>query len=1594
MAISYEPGIRCWIRDEKEGWVGAEVVNQKTDGEKVTINLTLENGEEKSVETSVAALKSASELPQLPLRNPPILESTEDLTSLSYLNEPSVLHAIRTRYQMLNIYTYSGIVLIATNPFQRVDNLYTPDIIQAYAGKTRGELEPHLFAIAEDAYRCMLRDKKDQTIVVSGESGAGKTVSAKYIMRYFATVEDPLAPRKRDVSQGDSLSHVEEQILATNPIMEAFGNAKTTRNDNSSRFGKYLEINFNKDVDIVGARIRTFLLERSRLVFQPATERNYHIFYQLVKGASPELAKALGVNGGVPAFRYLNQGGNDIIEGVDDREEFKLTGASLETIGIGKPEQESLWNILAGILHIGNIEIGQTRQDAVLSSDEPSLVKACELLQIDPVQFAKWITKKQIVTRADKIVSNQTHKQSLVVRDSVSKHIYTSLFDWLVSELNGGLCDPKVQEQVETFIGVLDIFGFEHFKKNSFEQFCINYANEKLQQEFNQHVFKLEQDEYVQEEINWTFIDFSDNQPCIDLIEAKLGILSLLDEESRLPAGSDEGWCTKLYQQLDNPQNKHFKKPRFGNTSFVVAHYAQDVNYEAEGFVEKNRDAVPDEHLEVLMATKNEFLKNILDVAANVAAENAPAAPTKPGLRAPKKPTLGRIFKGSLIDLMTTINSTNVHYIRCIKPNEEKAAWSFSAPIVLSQLRACGVLETIRISCAGFPSRWSYEEFISRYYMLVPSSEWASMEVRDLCNLILEKTIKEEDKFQLGKTKIFFRAGMLAYLERLRSDRLNECAIVIQKNVRKRFYRKKYLDARQSIIAAQTLFRAHIARARFQELRKEQAAVKIQSAWRGYSGRRDFMQQRDGIVRLQAIFRGTLVRRNIQEVAHKSAALTIQRNYRGYVARKEYRGKLKSIVLIQSLIRRRQAKAQLKQLKVEAKSEKHFKEVQYRLENKVVELTQSLTAKRDENKKLLAEMDLLNARSAAATAKSTENSSRVEELENAVEEKERVHQEEVQEMELKLAALDKQYQTSVAQLTELEDANAALKQELEAKTKEVADKVEATNVHIDTNKSLTEQLEQAKHEIEKLKQNGVVASDLASVSPVRGTPGTAMNAKRRNIKRRSLTSAGMVDGATAFTPRASAAGAAAGAAMGAAAGANAEQMMASLGVNGQIEQLLESQSDELYDEVIEGLIHKLNIPIPHTSDDQFLPREVLFPAHILNLITSEMWRLGFIKESERFLARVMEAIQKHILELSGEAVIYPGAFWLSNVHEIMSFVCLAQANIAQNVDIMDEMGEYEFQQYGRLVHVVKADLENLEFNIYHTWMKELKKLLDKMIVPAIVLSQALPGFMTTDSNGRFLAKMFTSNVSYSMDDLLNLFNKVYKAMTCYFNEKQSVRQSLMELLSMIGVKAFNDLLMRKNFLSWKRGLQINYNITRIEEWCKSHDIADGVVKLEHLMQSAKLLQLKKSTLEDIEIIYDICWILTPSQIHRLIGQYLSADYEAPISSEIMNTISEKVKLEKNAVLLLETSPLEDSGPFEICEPRLLKRLDSYIPAVLQVPLIRRFVELTTLASGQNNEDQHGRIDGDISEEAAADSVSADHVVPEESTNGHQEVASQ
>lgn len=1282
----------------------------------------------------------------------------------------------------------------------------------------------------------MLRDSKNQTIVVSGESGAGKTVSAKYIMRYFATRESPDSPGSRAKRGPEAMSKTEEAILATNPIMEAFGNAKTTRNDNSSRFGKYIEIMFDKATNIIGAKIRTYLLERSRLVFQPLKERNYHIFYQLVAGVSERDRQELGLLP-VEQFEYLNQGNTPTIDGVDDKAEFVATKQSLRTIGVSDANQAEIFKLLAGLLHLGNVKIGASRNDSVLSATEPSLVKACDIIGIDAPEFAKWIVKKQLVTRGEKITSNLTQAQAIVVRDSVAKFIYSSLFDWLVEITNRSLATEEVLSRVSSFIGVLDIYGFEHFAKNSFEQFCINYANEKLQQEFNQHVFKLEQEEYLREQIDWTFIDFADNQPCIDLIEGKLGILSLLDEESRLPMGSDEQFVTKLHHNYAAAKHKFYKKPRFGKSAFTVCHYAIDVTYESDGFIEKNRDTVPDEHMAVLRASTNRFLGAVLaaasavrekDVAAVGSNAVRPAAGRRIGVAVNRKPTLGGIFKSSLIELMHTINNTDVHYIRCIKPNEAKDAWKFEGPMVLSQLRACGVLETVRISCAGYPTRWTYEEFALRYYMLVPSSQWTA-EIREMATAILTKALGDStaskglDKYQMGLTKIFFRAGMLAFLENLRTNRLNDCAILIQKNLKAKYYRNKYLAARSSIIAFQSTTRAYKARGQAQELRTIKAATSIQRVWRGYKQRKQFLRIRNDVIRAQAAFKGHLRRKEIMETRMGNAALIIQRNWRSRMQLRAWRDYRRKVVIVQSLWRGRSARKEYKGLRAEARD---LKQISYKLENKVVELTQSLGTMKTQNKELKVQVENYEGQVVIWRNRHNALEARSKELQSEANQA-GIAAARLEAMETEMKKLQANFEESVANVKRMQEEERQLRDSLRATSTELTAAREESQRHEAEQNSLRKQLAELQEVLDTVRRNVPTNGELANGHPPAPTPAGLINlVSSKKPKRRSAGAEPRdVDRySMAYNPRPVSM---------AVPGMNRQTTLSGstfLPGGDNIELELESllaDEEGLNEEVTIGLIRNLKIPSP-ASNPPPSDKEVLFPSYLINLVTSEMWNNGFVKESERFLANVMQSIQQEVMQHEGDDAINPGAFWLSNVHEMLSFVFLAEDWYeAQKTD------NYE---YDRLLEIVKHDLESLEFNIYHTWMKVLKRKLSKMVIPAIIESQSLPGFVTSENN-RFLGKLLQGSTqpAYSMDNLLSMLNSVYRAMKGYYLEDTIINQTVTELLRLVGVTAFNDLLMRRNFLSWKRGLQINYNITRIEEWCKSHDMPEGTLLLEHLM---------------------------------------------------------------------------------------------------------------------------------------------------------------
>ncbi|KAI2653985.1 Unconventional myosin-Va [Labeo rohita] len=964
---------RVWIPDVEEVWKSAELTKDYRQGDGV-LQLQLEDGKE-------LEYKLDSKTNNLPhLRNPDILVGENDLTALSYLHEPAVLHNLKVRFiDSKLIYTYCGIVLVAINPYETLP-IYGTDIINAYSGQNMGDMDPHIFAVAEEAYKQMARN---QSIIVSGESGAGKTVSAKYAMRYFATV-----------SGSASEANVEEKVLASNPIMESIGNAKTTRNDNSSRFGKYIEIGFDKKYHIIELTpdvIKHF--QRFTLSVLADEERNYHIFYQLCASAHlPEL-KALKL-GKADGFHYTKQGRNPVIDGVDDAKEMSTTRNAFTLLGVNESYQMGLFQILASILHLGNVEVKDRDADSsIIPPNNGHLSVFCELMGVTYQDMSHWLCHKKLKTATETYIKPIPKLQAINARDALAKHIYAKLFNWIVDHVNKALHSTVKQH---SFIGVLDIYGFETFEINSFEQFCINYANEKLQQQFNMHVFKLEQEEYMKEQIPWTLIDFYDNQPCINLIEAKMGILDLLDEECKMPKGSDDSWAQKLY-------NTHlktcalFEKPRMSNKAFIIQHFADKVEYQCDGFLEKNKDTVNEEQINVLKASKFDLLVELFQDEEK-ATSPAGAAPATGGrTRLSVKPdknkagqaskehkkTVGLQFRNSLQLLMETLNATTPHYVRCIKPNDYKYAFTFDPKRAVQQLRACGVLETIRISAAGFPSRWTYQEFFSRYRVLMKQKDVLT-DKKMTCKNVLEKLVQDPDKYQFGKTKIFFRAGQVAYLEKLRADKLRAACIRIQKTIRCWLAHKKYLRMKHAATTIQRYVRGYQARCLAKFLRRTRAAIIIQKYQRMYVQRKCYKRKQAAALAMQCILRAYMARQLYKALLREHKAILIQKMVRGWLARQWYKRTIEAIVYLQCCVRRMRAKRELKKLKIEARSVEHFKKLNIGMENKIMQLQRRIddqVSHATESERLRVELTRLRGAEEDAKNNANKVTSLLEELE-------------------------------------------------------------------------------------------------------------------------------------------------------------------------------------------------------------------------------------------------------------------------------------------------------------------------------------------------------------------------------------------------------------------------------------------------------------------------------------------------------------------------------------------------------------------------------------------------------------------------------------
>ncbi|KAL4575563.1 hypothetical protein LXL04_022410 [Taraxacum kok-saghyz] len=776
--------------------------------------------------------------------NPEILDGVDDLMQLSYLSEPSVLYNLQYRYDRDMIYSKAGPVLVAINPFKNIP-LYGKDYIAGYKRKKIGQ--PHVYAIADTAIREMIRDEVNQAIVISGESGAGKTETAKIAMQYLATVRGG--------------SGIEYEILKTNPILEGFGNAKTSRNDNSSRFGKLIDIHFSDMGKISGASIQTFLLEKSRVVQCGEGERSYHSFYQLCAGAPPSLREKLNLKD-AHEYKYLQQSNCYTIPGVNDAEQFSIVMDALDVVHVSKENQENVCEMLAAVLWLGNITFSIVDdENHVEPVVDEAILTVAKLLGCRIEQLQLTLSSREMKVRGENFIKKLTLPQAIDARDALAKSIYSSLFDWLVEQINKSLSAGK--RMTGRSISILDIYGFESFDVNSIEQLCINYANERLQQHFNRHLFKLEQEEYIQDGIDWAKVDFEDNQACLSLFEKKpLGLLSLLDEETTFPRATDLSFANKLKQHLSS--NPCFRGER--GKAFTVYHYAGEVTYDTTGFLEKNRDLLRIDSIQLLSSCTCElpqiFASNLLSQSENPSTGSVKKAG---GLDSQKLSVMSK-FKGQLFQLIQCLGTTRSHFIRCIKPNNLHSPGIYDQQLVLQQLKCCGVLEVVRISRSGFPTRMTHQKFARRYGFLRLDNV-ASRDPLSVSVAILNQFGILPEMYQVGYTKLFFRTGQIGKLEDTRNRTLNGI-LRVQSCFRGHKARHLLREMKRGIHTLQSFVRGREDRKRFAVLlHRQRAAVTIQKRIKGGIVRKELKIFGDAAAVVQAVIRGWLVRRCTADIS-------------------------------------------------------------------------------------------------------------------------------------------------------------------------------------------------------------------------------------------------------------------------------------------------------------------------------------------------------------------------------------------------------------------------------------------------------------------------------------------------------------------------------------------------------------------------------------------------------------------------------------------------------------------------------------------------------------------------------------------------------
>ncbi|XP_074842384.1 myosin-IIIa [Carettochelys insculpta] len=843
-------------------------------------------------------------------------EAVDDLATLEVLDENTVTEQLQKSYARDQIYTYVGDILIAVNPFRNLD-LYSAQHSKLYIGAKRTANPPHIFAVADIAYQCMVTYNSDQCIVISGESGAGKTQSAHLLVQQLTVL-----------GKANNRT-LQEKILQVNNLVEAFGNAGTIINDNSSRFGKYLEMKFTCGGTVVGAQISEYLLEKSRVVHQAVGEKNFHIFYYIYAGLAEKKKLA---HYKLPEYkppRYLQ---NEHLRTVQDfmnnsfyKSQFELIEQCFKVIGFTMEELGSVYSILAAILNVGNVDFSSVVSEHMIDksniSNPVALENCASLLCMQADELQEALTSHCVVTRGETIIRPNTVEKAIDVRDAVAKALYGRLFSWIVNRINTLLKPDKLLSENDDWlnIGILDIFGFENFKKNSFEQLCINIANEQIQFYFNQHVFAWEQNEYLYEGVDARVIEYEDNRPLLDMfLQKPMGLLSLLDEESRFPRATDQTLVEKFE---DNLKSKYFWRPKRVDLTFGIYHYAGKVLYNASGFLAKNRDTLPADIVLLLRSSENSLTRQLvthpLTKTGNLAHtknksainyqmwnpqksishtkldifvlcnsysfrenETGDTTPHPRETTSMKTQTVASYFRYSLMDLLSKMVVGQPHFVRCIKPNNDRQAHKYDKEKVLVQLRYTGILETARIRRQGYSHRILFANFIKRYYLICYKTNDDPPVSPETCVAILEKA--HLDNWVLGKTKVFLKYYHVEQLNLMRKETVDRI-VLIQAYVRGWLGSKRYKKLKE---------------------KREESAIKIQSVYRGFVTRKEYENIKNKykietfITRLQADARGYLIRKKIKEItdATNKAATTIQSHYRGYRERKSFKKKRESLL--------------------------------------------------------------------------------------------------------------------------------------------------------------------------------------------------------------------------------------------------------------------------------------------------------------------------------------------------------------------------------------------------------------------------------------------------------------------------------------------------------------------------------------------------------------------------------------------------------------------------------------------------------------------------------------------------------------------------